>query len=189
MRIFAALVPDSSFLDALEQSIAHLKTVHQKFRWMPRGNMHITLAFLGDIDNFGVELLMQTAEQTAAKIKPISAAAGKLLTLPQGKPASVLALGIAHGKERFTSLSAFFEQNLCRAAQEERYTFRREKRTFTPHITIARKGELPIPLFPQDRNIGIHVEGIFESITVFKSELFKGGALYTPLSTHEFSAA
>jgi 2'-5' RNA ligase len=182
MRIFAALPPAPVFLDALEEAVAPLKAAYPHLRWLPRENLHITLAFFGELDKFGITLLAEAAAETAARVKPITASTGKLLTFPQGKPANALALGIARGTERFSSLASFFEQNLTRAARFHGYQFRRENRAFTPHLTMARKGNAPMTILPRDRDAGIHIEGVFERVTIFQSELYKDGAVYTPLA-------
>jgi 2'-5' RNA ligase len=188
MRVFAALSPSPQFLDSLEETLVPLKTAHPEFRWLPRENLHITLAFLGEVDSFGIGLLERAVEQTAAPVKPIAASTGKLVLFPQRPVANALALGIADGKERVASLAFFFEQNLFRAAQAENYPFRpREKRAFTPHITVARKGRANLAIFPEEKNVPFRVEGVFESITVFQSELVKGGAVYTPLFEYRLS--
>ena len=187
MRIFAALPLTEVFLDALEEALVPLKAAYPRLRWLPRENLHITLAFLGELDKFGVTLLGEAAAETAARVKPIAASTGNLLTFPQGKPASSLALGIARGSERFSSLASFFEKNLARAAQTHGYQFRRETRAFRPHLTIARKGNAPITILPNDWDAGIHLEGVFERITIFQSDLYKDGAVYTPLAEYSFS--
>jgi 2'-5' RNA ligase len=182
MRVFAALSPSPSFLDSLEETLVPLKTAHPEFRWLPRENLHITLAFLGEVDSFGIDILGQVVEQTTAPVKPIAASTGKPVLFPQRQSANALALTIAGGKERAAQLASFFEQNLFRAAQAENYPFRpRDKRAFMPHITVARKGRANLTIFPEEKNTQFRVEGIFESVTVFCSELVKGGAVYTPL--------
>jgi 2'-5' RNA ligase len=187
MRVFVALAPSPLFLDSLEDTLVSVRAAHPEFRWLPRENLHITLAFLGDIDSFGIELLNRVTAESAAPVKPIAASTGKLLMFPQRPPANALALGINEGRERVSSLASFFEQNLFRAAQEERYPFRRqEKRPFVPHITVARKGKSNIVILPEEKNAPFRAEGVFESITVFQSELCKGGAVYTPLFEYQF---
>jgi 2'-5' RNA ligase len=191
MRIFTALTLSDDFLDALDEAIAPLKQFHREFRWTPRENTHITLAFLGELDNFGVSLLDEVIAQTAANIKPVPVTTTKLLTFPQGKPATVLALDILLVKDRLSMLSSYFEQNLAYAAQNENYSFRpQEKRPhskstkYTPHITIARKSTTFITITPEEKALLINLKDVLTSITIFKSELCREGPVYTPLSTH-----
>jgi 2'-5' RNA ligase len=186
MRIFAALPPSQVFLDALEEALVPLKAAYPRLRWLPRENLHITLAFLGELDKFSVTLLNEAAAETAARVKPVTASTGKLRSFPQGKPAASLALGIAQGGARVSSLASFFEQNLVRAAQSYGCQFRRETRVFTPHLTIARKGAAPMTIFPHDKDAGIHIAGVFDRVTIFQSELYKDGAFYTPIAEYAF---
>jgi 2'-5' RNA ligase len=189
MRIFTALTLSDDFLDALDEAIAPLKQFHRDFRWMPRENTHITLAFLSELDNFGISLLDEVITQTVTNIKPVPVSTSKLFTLPQGKPAAVLALGISQGKDRLSALLSYFEQNLAHAAQNENYPFRPpEKRPFTPHITIARKRTTGITITPEERALLINLKDTLKSITIFKSDLCREGPVYTPLSTHYLNA-
>jgi 2'-5' RNA ligase len=113
----------------------------------------------------------------------------KLFTLPQGKPAAVFALGISQGKDRLSTLLSYLEQNLAHTAQNENYLFRaREKRTYTPHITIARKRTTGITITPEERAFLINLKDVLKSITIFKSDLYREGTVYTPLATHYLNA-
>jgi 2'-5' RNA ligase len=183
MRVFVALPPSPGFLDAAEEALSPLMRVHRNFRWTPRENIHVTLAFLGEIDSRGVSLLDAVVRETAANVRPIQVTSEKLILLPSPGRANILALNVAQGKARIASLADFLEQNLARAAAEEHYPFRpREKRAFTPHLTAARKSG-GMRLAPEDF-FPFRLEGVMDRVVVFKSDLLKTGPVYTPLGEY-----
>jgi 2'-5' RNA ligase len=149
---------------------------------MPEGNLHITLAFLGDLDNLGVRLLAETARNAASVTSRVSICASRLLSLPKGRPATVLALGFDRGQREIAGLADSIEAGLERAAAEGRYPFRpRERRPFACHLTIARKGRDPIVLLPEEL-APIRITAEIDKVVVFQSELRREGAVYTPLA-------
>jgi 2'-5' RNA ligase len=176
MRTFAALELPGDFLSALGEPLDALREKHPGFRWTKEKNLHITLAFFGEIDERDIPFLKETAGNTAHKGAAFSIGAGKLFTLPRRKAANVLALGIEEGGDRIAALAAGFEKF---AGPEER-----GKRPFTPHITLARRGGVPLALSPEEQNTPITAGGIIKSLTIFKSELFREGPVYTPLAVY-----
>ena len=186
MRIFIALKLPQEFIKGISEHIKPLQEKYSDFRWVREENVHITLCFLGELDNSGIEILNKAVRDTVQKTAPIALSAGKLLTLPHGKPANVLALGIDKGKEAITALADDLEKSLAR---QRDYSFRQqEKRVFVPHITLARRGQEYIKILPEERSIHVQIQGIIEELVVFKSDLQRNGAVYTPVSVYPFNS-
>ncbi|MDR0561589.1 MAG: RNA 2',3'-cyclic phosphodiesterase [Spirochaetaceae bacterium] len=185
MRIFVALNLPGSLVEALAESAQALRERYPDARWTPEDHLHITLAFLGDIEEPGVTLLREAADRAVQGRTPFALHTGKLFTLPRGKPAKVLAVSIEEGRTAIAALAEAVENRLAEAD----YPFRpAEKRAFVPHITLARRRNLPLKLLPEDRDRSLRAEGIAEGLTVFKSDLYRGGPVYTPLSSRRFAS-
>jgi 2'-5' RNA ligase len=182
MRVFVALELPPEFTASLWDNLAVLREKYLRFRWTRQENLHITLAFLGELDAPGVSFLREAAE-TAFKNTPIiPVRAEKIITLPQGRPGRTLAAGIEDGGE-IAAWAAHFERTLRAVGEKENYPFRQaEKRAFTPHITLARGGAVKI--FPEERNLPFPIQGAINRVTVFNSELRGKGPLYTSLWSH-----
>lgn len=181
MRVFVALALPDEFKAVLAAKTETLRHKHPDFRWTPDRNLHITLAFLGDIERVGLDFLAVTVEDIASGTNRISVRGSRLLTLPKMKPANVLALGFDRGCEKIAHFADRIEAKLEQAAADKWYPFRtRERRPFTSHLTIARKGGNPIMLSPREL-IPVQIETVFETVTVFQSELSREGAKYTAL--------
>ena len=181
MRVFVALALPDDFKAVLAAKTETLRRGHPDFRWMPDRNLHITLAFLGEVERAGLDLLTGAVKDIASVTNRISVCASRLLTLPKTKPANVLALGFGKGHREIARLADNIETKLEQAAAG-RYPFRsRESRPFTSHLTIARKGRKPIMLSPREL-LPVQIEAALETVTVFQSELSREGALYTALA-------
>ena len=50
MRAFVALIPPARALAELDDAVAPLRAAHPDLRWTPREQWHLTLAFLGEVD-------------------------------------------------------------------------------------------------------------------------------------------
>ena len=51
MRLFVAVTPPTDALDELEAAVAPLRSSCPELRWTGRPNWHVTLAFLGQVDD------------------------------------------------------------------------------------------------------------------------------------------
>jgi 2'-5' RNA ligase len=176
MRTFVALELPEEFLISLTEHLEPLREKHPGFRWTKEKNLHITLAFFGELTERNLSILKETAGNTARKGAPFSIGAGQIFTLPRGKRATVLALGIGEGQDRIAALAAGFEQSAG--------TPEPGKRPFTPHITLARRGGVPLVLSQEERDTPIPARGKIKTLTIFKSELFRSGPVYTPLAIY-----
>jgi 2'-5' RNA ligase len=181
MRVFAALPLPGDFKQALQEKIAALRLAHPGLRWTAEENLHITLAFLGELDGSGVRLLTEAVQNAASGTGRIAAYSSRLMTFPRGNNASVLALGFDRGHGEIAGLADSIETGLEHLSSEGRYPFRpREKRPFAGHLTIARKGRSPIALAPEEL-APLRIGAEIDKVVIFQSELRREGALYTPL--------
>lgn len=185
MRTFIALPLPLELVSAINTRLQPLRETYPDFRWIREENLHITLAFLGELDELGIAILNEAVNCGIQKKHPISISTGTIFTLPQGRPANVLALGIEQGKEAIVELATDMEKILTDLGKQKNYPFRPpEKRTFVPHITLARRGSAPLKLSPEERNIPIQAQGTIDTLIVFKSDLGRNGPVYTPLSVY-----
>jgi 2'-5' RNA ligase len=182
MRIFADLPLSDSFKNSLETQITTLRNNHPDLHWIPDENLHITLTFLGDVNETGVRLLAEVLKAETTTTKRIQIRSSHLLTLPKRKPANVLALGFDRGQNEVADLADRIECKLEQLTTGGQYAFRpRENRQFTTHLTIARKGRNPIRLL-QNELEPLHIETVIDKAILFQSELHREGAVYTPLA-------
>jgi 2'-5' RNA ligase len=179
MRVFAALKLPPEFRSSLEEALGVLREKYPRFRWTGEENLHITLAFLGELEKPGVSLLEEAAAMAVRGRGPIPVSGGTFLTLPPGRDPRVLALGIEEGREALSALAAALEEAMAALGKERDYPLRPpEKRPFRAHITLARRGSSPLQPVPDP---AFPIRGTLRELAVFKSDLFPEGPRYTPL--------
>ena len=140
----------------------------------PEG-MHLTLKFLGDIISTQVEDISTILNPIAEKQSCFALATGRTGVFPSPKKARVLWAGIDDPRNSCGNLAAGIDTALGALG------FEREKRPFSPHLTLARLRE-PAPA-PQ-AFLDAEIECIrFEvcRFILFRSVLNPSGAIYTPL--------
>jgi len=178
MRSFISIdIDDKTIVEriiAIEQLInrsgALLKLVEPE-------NLHITLKFLGEIDIKDVQLIKMVIEKYAKNYEPFSISIKELGAFPTINSPRVIWVGIQENREKIIELAQKISSEL------EKLGFRKEERTFHPHITIARvkryNSELK-RILRENQEIDI---GIIEvkSIKIKKSTLTSQGPIYTTL--------
>ena len=173
MRAFIALDVPEEFADDAAAMARQLAAV-ARGRYLPRGNYHLTLAFLGEIGE------AQARDAVAALDAACAGAAAPALR----------ANGLGHfGKPHDATLWLGFEplpelMGLAAAVRGELAAagLAYDAKEFRPHLTLARRarlprGPLPELLFPQETET--------RAVTLYKSTLAPDGATYKPLYTVE----
>ena len=144
--------------------------------------MHLTLKFLGDVaarDVGAVDAAVRRVASAAAATK------GRLCGLgsfPHLRRPRVLWIGVRPHDESLSRLHGALQGELAKIG------FPADKRRFHPHITLGRvRGTKRLPtlrtVFDELRDVDA---GYFpvDALTLFESELRRGGARYTPLGVH-----
>lgn len=171
MRAFVALELPEAFADEVAGLVRGLATACDG-RFVPRGSHHLTLAFLGELDEAGVRAASGALEAACAGAGPVGLAARGLGTFGRGR-ATTLWLGIRLSDE-LGLLATRLRGEL--AARGLAY----DERPFRPHVTLARRARLPhepLPplVFPRPAEA--------RRVTLFRSLLEPDGARYEPLRT------
>lgn len=147
-------------------------------KWVPEENFHITLKFLGDVEQnrlSAVKDAVGRAVEGASAFDLSLAGVGAF-----GRPLRVVWVGIASGKDELKSLAKRVEDELAGIG------FPAEDRPFSAHITLGRvrspRGIEKLSACIESLNdepVGdVHVDGA----SVMKSELRREGPAYTPIA-------
>jgi len=128
MRAFIAI--DIGKKDEIIKLMDEFKKIKGKFKLVEPENVHLTLKFLGEIEEDMIEKIKEAIEKSVEEITPFKASLSGLGVFPSMDYMRVLWIGFKD--EGQTKKIAFhLEEEL------QKYGFKREKK-FTPHITIAR---------------------------------------------------
>lgn len=183
-RVFCAIALPPEVRARAAEHIARLRDAVPNVRasWDRAEKLHITLKFLGEIEQGRVEALVRAAARAA------ESAPGFDLKLedagafpPRGSP-RVLWLGVADLSGGLARLHARLEDECAREG------FAREERRFHPHLTIARlrspEGARRLAALHQEMGLEAQYFSVTKLI-VMRSELGPGGSRYTELSQQE----
>lgn len=190
MRAFIAIgLPED-----IKKSIAclqeKLKSASRDISWVKPENIHLTLKFLGEIDEHGLSLAEAAMEDVTSRennfyIRLSSAGAFPRVDFPR-----VIWVGIDKGDACVKRIAQNLEDTLSHVG------FPKEKKEFSSHITIARvrsalKGNEMTNLLNEYADIFHDKETGFTAcgITLFKSTLTPKGPIYEAVKIAAFQKA
>jgi 2'-5' RNA ligase len=183
LRAFIAIEFSPHLQDAIEKQTARLRQTlgNDLVRWIPAGNMHLTLKFLGDIASSHVDFLKQLLTHEATQHSQFDLQIGGLGSYPNSRQPRILWVGL-HTPADLISLQKSIEAGTTRLGYEQ------EEHAFSPHLTLGRVRQNISPEeFPKIRaamdNIQLGNIGTarVDSIHLIKSELNPNGSVYTNL--------
>lgn len=174
-RVSREIIPDSFRTDVKKVAPEHV---------------HVTMKFLGDVDSSKVPAIETILAGVAGSHNYLSLTAEGVGCFPNLAKPRVIYVSLQGQIGELTSLNHDIESALARAG------FRREDKTFSPHLTIARIRDGVRP--DQLRRIGDHVAMVpvgrlfdWESrgIALMRSQLRPEGPVYTRLAEISFNSA
>jgi len=181
MRTFLAIFFENRVTQAIakNQRICREKGVDGKF--VKPENIHLTLKFLGDVDQTQLDKLFYLSEITK-EYKPMKLQLSHLGVFPpKGKP-KVLWQGLSGSGA--SSLAALHQKIDIFVAKE--LGVNREKRKFHPHVTLARKPWIPKEYEGKLSEIEVERPDVMiQSLSLMKSELTPSGPIYTELESYK----
>lgn len=173
MRAFIALeLPDAFWRETVD--LARQLSLHVDGRFTKREGYHLTLAFLGDIDDAEKGLAMDAMDAACAGLEPIALASNGLGKFGRASDAT-LWMGVKtndHLEELARRIRAELD------ARSLTY----DAKPFRAHITLARRARLPRTELPA---LAFPLDDVATNVTLFKSTLSHEGATYKELYTIE----
>lgn len=175
LRLFVGIKAQSG--PAVASALARLGEMGKAVRPVREDQLHVTLKFLGDVD----ELLVPAIAEELSRALDGTPAFDWILrgtgAFPSASRPSVVWAG-ADAAAPFASLAEQIE-SAC-----EPLGFPRERRPFHPHVTLARIKFRPPPELATWLRETSQIEFApqrAEEVTLFQSNLAPGGSIYTPL--------
>jgi 2'-5' RNA ligase len=184
MRTFIAIEIPEPLKQKLDHSIGVLRSDIEDglIRWIRTTSMHLTLKFLGEIEQVQVRTVQQVLDEVAVKFSSFTLEIAGFGCFPNSSRPRVFWAGFESTSSELLRLEAEV------ASRMESIGFERERREFHPHLTLARvrKGLSRADMdriagWAQDSQIG--TVGRFEvvAINLIHSILQPDGATYTNL--------
>lgn len=132
MRLFVALEIPEAVRREVARRVAGLRERLPRAKWVDIGNLHLTLLFLGQVDDAQVPVLTEALREVFTKHPPLDLRLADAGTFPPRRPARVAWVGM----ESPGDLAGL--QADVTAAAVEAIGFEPEERPYHPHVTLAR---------------------------------------------------
>jgi 2'-5' RNA ligase len=165
-------------LIALQEKLA---TAAPEVKWVGPDNLHVTLLFLGEIDQREVIDICRTVQTVASGMPAFALSVEGTGAFPNLRRPRTIWVGAGQGQQEVCMLHDALERPLL-----ELGCYRREERKYTPHVTLGRvKTEHVAPtLEPALRKHELWKAGeaTIHEVHVMASELTPRGPIYTVLS-------
>lgn len=131
MRCFIAIDMPETVKRSLGEVINRVKGSSKDIRWIPVQNVHLTLKFLGEVQEETIPAIEKRLSSVCAGFKPFSITASGIGAFPSLKHPATIWVGL--------DASGELEQ-LARAVDLSMAAlgFEKEERQFSPHLTIGR---------------------------------------------------
>lgn len=175
MRAFIAVVPPRSARDQVELVRDPLRELAPNGRWVHPSLWHMTLKFLGEVEDELVPAVADLCAQVAGEFESFPMTMQGLGFFPNADRPKVLWVGATKGAERFEELAGALDVGL------DGLGFEPEERSQTSHLTLARFRE-PFESRPLLGNLGTGdpiVTFEVDEIVLMKSVLRPRGPDYT----------
>lgn len=178
MRLFVAIDVPQQLKDAIETDVVGaLRPQLSGARWTRPEGRHLTLKFLGNVDEERVDEITDVMVTVAIRHEAFDANFAYPGVFPNHRRPRVLWLGLGGAAERVALLAADLDLAL------QPLGFEKETRGYSPHLTLARFHEQTS--FDHEVLMFDAPPDMFrvDSITLFESKLHPKGARYSTVAT------
>jgi 2'-5' RNA ligase len=185
VRSFLAIELPREILKKIEEVQGDLKSSHADVRWVSPDKIHLTLKFLGNIEEARIEPIVEAIKGPVHNAQVFPLRVKGIGTFPHWKNPRVIWMGLIDGKGLLIPLQKQLEMAL------EKIGFEPEDRTFQPHLTLGRvnssRGKEELIRRMEGYREEEFGEVSVERMVLFKSDLKPTGPIYTPLREIELN--
>ena len=158
-----------------------------RISWVQAAKIHLTVKFLGDMDEQVIDPLLVAVEQAIGRQTAVNVPLERLGVFPRSDSPRVLWIGPSENWEKGAEARRVAEIHGAIEQACEGLRFLRETKPFSPHLTLARikVGERQVGVVlaksgALDRPLSLGSLAV-ESVVLMKSELKSTGSVYTKL--------
>ena len=178
IRLFVAVSISDQSRNAVSNLIQNFKSVSPGVRWVKPENLHLTLKFLGNVEESKLSSLKNALDSSVSDLRLFQFDLTNLGCFPNIKRPRVLWIGIEDESKQIVRLHENIEEQFFKV------DFPKEKRRLQPHLTVARvkdsRNSNSVLSEFQNYNFGRHTIEVAD-VLLMKSDLRQSGAIYTCL--------
>ena len=131
MRLFVAVAPPPELLDRVAREVERKRSALPRARWVRREHLHLTLAFLGEVDAARIDALASALSARVGERRRVQARLAGAGAFPAWGPARVVWAGFEPEAE-LVELAAAVRRAVGEAGLEC------DEKPFRAHLTLAR---------------------------------------------------
>lgn len=177
IRTFIALPIPDNLRKTLRTAISDLREKNAGVKWVRPESVHITLKFLGNINEDLIDPLARELDTAASFCPELNLSFSGFGVFPNSRRPRVIWVGLKGDTAQLGELASSIDRGCAK------FGIKPEKRPFNAHITLGRLKapsmiDLDINLIEEDFNA--------TQVLFYKSELLPQGARYTVLHRSSF---
>jgi 2'-5' RNA ligase len=188
LRTFIAIDLGKGIRDRIVSLQEKLAQTGAQVKWVESENIHVTLLFLGEVEDRAVPAVCKAVAEVCKEQPPFPMAVESVGCFGNPRRPRTIWIGVGDGVQELCALHDALEPPLLDLG-----CYRREERRYTPHITIGRvKTERPSDHLATTlaKNVAWKAgEVAVREALVMSSELTPDGPLYTVLSRAKLGAS
>src|SRR3990172_10248535 len=183
MRLFIAIEIPEEIKKEMAEIQRRLKESGADAGWTRPEGIHLTLKFLGEVPETKISMIMDALTNAPKGRGGFRLDVEGVGTFPTPKSARVVWVGVSGDVERLAKLQTAVEDVMAGLG------FEREKRAFTPHLTLGRikyihSRERWLKTLDSEKDARLSALEV-KAVSLMKSELKPSGAVYTELGRVE----
>ncbi len=172
MRVFIALELSDAARAGILAVIGEFRQRGVRASWSRTSTIHLTLQFLGDVEESELENVVEAVRSCAADVAPFRMSIGGLGAFPSPRRPRVIWVGVDAPDELY-ELQERIEGALTELG------IKRERRRFHPHVTLGRLRDSTADVERLLGQLTAPVESTrVDSVRVMKSTLASSGAIH-----------
>ena len=184
MRLFFGIPIDGVTRERTAAVLTQLRERAGKVKWVEPENLHITLRYIGEVASGDVEAVAEAAEGCWREAVGGKLAVRGMGAFPNVRQPRVIWVGLGEGRELACRLHEALSDRL-----EAKLNMERERRRFSPHLTIGR-----VKAPPGGGDITRAIKeladvdlGAFHCsrFVLYQSELTPQGPIYSAIRTYD----
>ena len=180
-RCFVAVELPEELRVRVDAALGSLRGETRAVRWVPEQNLHLTLKFLGEVEEGRISAVTEALQSVSPTASPFRWELSSAGFFPPGKRPRVFWLGAGEGAEPLRKLAGAV------GAALRSLGFQPEDRPFQPHLTVGRVrdgGRIEESFFRRWEGLGGERFGavLVNDLVLMQSELRPEGPLYTPIA-------
>ncbi|MFQ6617517.1 MAG: RNA 2',3'-cyclic phosphodiesterase [Fidelibacterota bacterium] len=178
IRSFIAVEVPENIRNDISKLVSKLKDLDLAIRWVPVDNIHLTLKFLGDVEEKVISEISWILERVSKRYSPFNLYIEGAGVFPGFRAPRVIWFGVRMEDSTLLDLVRDLENELALLG------FKKEKRPFSPHLTLGRvkqPGGME-RLKPAIQGLEVpSTQFLVKEVLLMKSTLTPKGSIYSTL--------